>query len=198
MKKLMIAFVVAAFTLTACKKKNPQTFHSQPTASQSVSNTDLQYKLEWTGFKTPAKKGVKGTFTNIKLDNVNSVGTAATDELAGANFTIITSSVSSGDAKRDQNINNFLFKKMAGQNITGTFGKFTANQVPIQITMNNVTKKIPFNFEQKGDTLVVKGTVDIVKDFSATGALASFAEACKVMHEGKTWSDVNITAKFYK
>lgn len=201
MKKLMLSVAALALLFAACNS-NEKTTESEATTTDSSANVSTEapkfkYEVTWEAFKTPAKKGVKGGFTDIKLDSIKNDAANFPAVLEGAVFDINGMSVSSGDAIRDNNLKNNFFSKLMG-NITGKFGAFKAGKVPVQFTMAGVTKEIILDYQDMGDSLKVKGTIDMLKDFKAETAYKSIAEACKDYHEGKTWTDVNISAKISK
>ena len=70
------------------------------------------------------------------------------------------------------------------------------------LTMNGVSKKLPFNYSITDKTFTMDGVMKIT-DWSAEAALNSLNEACKDLHKGadgvsKTWDEVaiNITSTF--
>lgn len=189
--------------MTSCKKNEVVDDKTTSNTSQdivsSTENKQLKYKLTWTAFKypVPEKTGVKGSFNDIKLESINDKAANLEEALNGAKFSINTESVNSNAADRDAKLKTFFFQRMKGS-ILGSFGKFENNKVPVKITMNNISKDIPFVYEKSGDTLILKGKIDIIDDFKANNALKSISEICKDLHKNKTWPDVEITSKFYK
>ncbi|KUY29796.1 YceI family protein [Elizabethkingia ursingii] len=204
MKNIWLGASIFTLLVISCKKNETVDFHtttstSRDTESISHENKELKYKLTWIAFKypEPEKIGVNGSFTDIKLENSNNKGVTIEETLGGVNFSINTETVNSGAADRDVKLKTFFFQKMGGT-VKGSFGKFEKAKVPVKITMNNISKDIPFTYEKNGDTLVVKGKIDIIDDFKANDALKAISDACKDLHKNKTWSDVEIITKFYK
>ena len=84
------------------------------------------------------------------------------------------------------------------QNITGKIMKFNkdSNKVNVELTINEVSKVVGFDYNIVGDTLTLDGTIDII-DFDGSSALKAINKACEVLHKGadgisKTWSEANI------
>lgn len=153
----------------------------------------LQHSFQFTAFKTPEKVGVNGTFEDISLDNVSN-SDKLEEALTGATFTVNTESLNTNDATnvRDPKLKEFFFHNLAGGNITGKFNSFSNGKANVTITLNGVTKTFDFPSTQDENSINFSGTIDVVKDFNATKALDAVAEACKVLHQDKTWPDVNI------
>lgn len=199
MKKVVLSLASSALLLTACQKKEEAKVQEEPAPVESTTPavSSIQHQLQWIAYKLPEKAGVKGTFSKIDLYTKHLGEASLEAELNHADFNISSATVSSGDPTRDTKLKDFFFAKMLGD-IKGSFGEFKDEKVPVTITMNEVTKEVPFTYRKNGDTLVIQGKIDIVKDFSANMAFQSIAEACKDLHQNKTWPDVDIEAKFYK
>ena len=59
------------------------------------------------------------------------------------------------------------------------------------VRMNGKTNKVPMQFEVVGKKIVAKGVLDL-SEFNAESARASLQEAVSDLHEGLTWSQVEI------
>lgn len=202
MKKSLLALaLIGAFAISCGEKKDANT--TEPTTETTTEQVEapvakeLTYTMEWTAFKTPKKVGVKGTFTDIKLNDVKADAATLEESLKGANFVITTSSVSTNDAGRDEKLKVEFFAKMMG-NINGFFGEFKDGKVLVNLTMNGVSKEKEFTYTVEGDALKLKGGIDIIADFTAQTAFDSLHTACKDLHEGKTFSEVELSAEIKK
>lgn len=177
----ILAFLVFASCKNEANKGEEKSMTSEEAPMETkVPTYDLaKTTLTWTAFKTPAKAGVKGTFDDISLD--------------GNSFSINTASVNTGEPNiRDPKLVQFFFNKLSNTTISGNYGAPVGNKMPITIKMNGVEKTFDFKYELNDTATVVSGTIDIINDFSGSDALTSINEACKELHEGKTWSDVDI------
>ena len=58
--------------------------------------------------------------------------------------------------------------------------------------MNDVTKDIPFEYTATEKEILLSGSIDMIEDFSANKAFNAIHEACKILHEDKTWTDVEL------
>ena len=161
MKKLILLAAAAIFTLAECQLQS----------------------LQWTAFKTPLKLGVKGTFDKIDF-------TKGDECLEGAKVHIDKSSVDTKNPGRDKTLRLFFFDRLKGP-IEARILKVHEKILDVAITLNGVTKDVPFFYEKKGSTLTAKGVIDLF-DFGASKALSSIAKACFDKHQGKTWNDVEL------
>lgn len=182
MKKIALSLILA-FTLAQANC----TF-SQPS----------EVDVTWKAFKTPLKKGVGGHFKQVNFNS--SVKSAKTLDtlLSGSTVNIEVSSVDSKNPGRDVKLLENFFKQMAGPNIKAKILSLKRNKdarksgiVTISLTLNGVTKEVPMHYSFSEGTLTANGVIDLV-DFKATKALQSINKACYALHQGKTWSDVNI------
>lgn len=200
MKKSILALALVSMVAISCGDKKS----TDTTAPEAVEQTteapkqkELTYAIEWTAFKTPAKVGVKGTFDEVKLSEVNQEAATLAEGLKGAQFSIVTSSASTGDPARDETLRLNFFSKLVG-NINGFFGEFKDGKVLVNLTMNGITKEKEFTYEATEAGVKLNGSIDILADFTAQDAFNALHEACNALHEGKTWSDVEIAVEIKK
>ncbi|MDR0228726.1 MAG: YceI family protein [Flavobacteriaceae bacterium] len=203
MKKSLLALALVGVFAVSCGEKKTENSEGQNTDTTTEQTTEaatakeLTHTLEWTAFKTPAKAGVKGTFTEIQLIDAKAEAATLAEGLKDAKFIVSTATVSTNDAGRDEKLKTEFFAKMVG-NINGFFGEFKDGKVMVNLTMNGVTKEKEFTYTEEGNTIKINGAIDILADFTAKEAFDSLHEACKVLHEGKTWSDVEVAVTISK
>jgi hypothetical protein len=202
MKKIFLTLSLVGLLAVSCgqKKEENKDVKSAETTEQTTEapqQKELSYSLEWTAFKTPAKVGVKGSFDDIKLLDVNKNASSLAESLTDAKFIVVTSSVNSKDTERDGKLKAEFFANMVG-NINGSFGTFKDGVVKVNLTMNGITKEKEFKYTATDSRVKINGSIDILADFTADKAFNSLHEACKALHEGKTWSDVEIAVEIKK
>lgn len=177
---------------------------SYQTSQHGIENTIKRYKPEgkesslkkeliWTAYKTPNKIAVDGSFKSISLTNTKD-DKSLEEALEGAKFYCDGTTVTSGDSSRDGTLTLFFFKRLASPDIYGSFGKFENNKVMITITLDKKTITKEFTYIFKKNTITIQGSVDLLKDFDSQRAFTSLHHACFDLHEGKTWTEVNLTA----
>jgi len=175
--------------------------------SYSADPKDIQ--LTWTAFKFTTKAAVKGHFNKAPVS-----GTASAKSLAGLmqnlQMDIDAASVETDNPARNATIQQFFFEKFAPASkihaatskVVGDDAKGTAT---IRITMNGVTRAVPFAYTTTPEgTVEAKGSIDLL-NFNLKSAFDSLHEACKDKHVGpdgvaKTWTQVDLllTGKFKK
>lgn len=198
-KKLLTLALIGALAVSCGKKEEKKVEELYPTevSSTAEQKTNLEYTLEWTAFKTPKKVGVKGTFDKIELTDLKTDAATLVESLEGAKFSVETPTVNSKDPLRDDKLKAGFFAKMTG-NITGTFVSFKEGKATVSIVMNGVTKEKIFSYEATDASVKINGSIDMIADFNANAAFDSIHELCKDLHEGKTWTDVEIAVEIKK
>lgn len=152
-------------------------------------NGDLDVK--WTGYKTAKKVGVSGTFNDINLQIEKSDDLATF--LKSSKVQIGTASFESGLAVRNKSIVSTLFSLKSSEKIMGSIPTVNIEDktLRLKLTMNEVTKSIPMSYVINDGKITVKGQIDIL-DFSMSDSYAKFAKECFDLHEGKSYSEVDI------
>lgn len=197
MKKTIAALALCAAVFVGCKKEEAKKAEEPQLEEVPVAEkVSYLHKLEWTAYKTPDKIGVSGTFNDIELSGAKDSGNIEQD-IKDATFKVVTSTVNSKDQERDTKLFNSFFKLMAGD-ITGKFVDFKDGKATIEITMNGVTKQKEFTYTLIGNTIALKGNIDIIADFDGTKAFNSIHELCKELHADKTWTEVDINVEITK
>lgn len=206
MKKIVYSLVICftAFQFTACKSDAKKETTKETTTKSKAAYVlqDATNTINWVAFKTTEKVPVKGSFKKV---NITAGGEAETakEAINNAEFSIPVSSVFTQDASRDFKIKKFFFGVMDQTELLS--GKLVLENDSIgyaNITMNNVTKKLPFKYTLNGKEFSLDASMKI-SDWKANNALDSLNTACKDLHKGadgvsKTWDEVtlNITSVF--
>ncbi len=182
MKKLLFTVLAMSLSFSAMAA----------TSMCSVEFSKKSAVINWTAFKTPKKVGVKGHFTDFKINTQKSADLEQL--LSSATFEINTKSTDTGDKARDVKIFNFFFKTMVkGSKITGKVLKVNADKIDVELTFNGVTKKILMTstVTDEGKNLILSGAIDVL-DFGMKENLGALTKACFEKHEGVTWPNVDI------
>lgn len=157
--------------------------------------------VTWKAFKTPAKVGVGGHFTSVDYKSTVPKAKNFRDLFVGSKMVIDVGSVDSKNPGRDAKLLKSFFNVMVGPDIKAEVVDIKAQKVErgtpklgvitIAVTMNGVTKDVPMNYRYFDSKLAATGAIDIF-DFQGQDALTSINKACFDLHQGKTWSDVEI------
>ena len=149
--------------------------------------------ISWKAFKTPAKAGVMGSFKTLKHEG-KMTGSSIDEIIKNASLTIETNkkSVHTKNKSRDAKIAKFFFSTMSGgEQIKASVKQLTNKRLTLAVTMNNQTIDVPMNYKVDGLKLEADGVIDVF-DFKMIKQLEGINKACKALHEGKTWNDVEI------
>lgn len=152
--------------------------------------TPQDVKVKWLAYKTPKKVAVQGEFEKF------SINSAKSDDVVGslrdATFIIDSSSVSTGNADRDNKIvKNFFTEDGKAIKIAGKFSSKEPTKVKAQLEIQGVSKEVTFASEKKDGSLILTTDINVL-DFSLKENLSRINLACKALHEGITWPDVKI------
>lgn len=192
--------VVAATLMTMASNANAKV------CTYGVSAGDV--RVEWTAFKTTAKAPVKGTFNQMTLAGPTSA--QSLKGLAkGLSITIDGASVESNNPGRNVTLSQFFFQKFAPTaaikaSVVSLEGDDTKGTLNIAVTLNGVSKTLPFAYTVEAGVLQAKATMSM-RAFALKAAFKSLHNACASLHTGsdgvsKTWDDVELalSSKFTK
>lgn len=199
MKKLLNFSLILSLTffVISCEKEKKASEKSDASVAYTIDAKNSS--LQWTAFKTSDKVPVKGTFKEIKIIK-STDGSSAANALQGLEFEIPVSSIFSKDTIRDGKLNTFFFNVMENTlSLKGSFKIEGEDKGALSLTMNGLTKDLPFTYEMSKDTIVINATMDL-NNWQAQTALESLNQACLELHRGpdgisKTWDEVMIDAK---
>ena len=150
-------------------------------------------QLTWTAFKTPKKIGVKAGFKKIEIKTQEAKDIHSV--ISSASFSVDIASLDSGNPERDAKIKKHFFKTDSSTvGITGKVLSLKDGVAQVEFTINKKTKTVPMNVLVANDEATITGKIDVL-DFALNESLSAINEACKVLHEGKTWSDVELSIK---
>jgi len=172
-------------------------YAQEPQCTYSIDPATSQ--VEWTAFKTTAKVGVKGQFTKFTV--TAPAAPSVSQLLQGLQFTIDTTSVSTGDTNRDGIIVAFFFQQMVGPaEIKGGIEKVSGQdkgEAQVRVFMNSESELVPMAYQvNPKNQLTATGQLDIM-NFGAGQAMSALSQACFEKHKGpdavsKTWSEVQL------
>ncbi len=199
MKKILNYALILIFTISllSCEKEKKSV--EKTTATKSYVIDALKSTVQWTAYKTTDKLPVKGTFKEINILNMNE-GSSAPASLEGLEFEIPVSSIFTNDTIRDTKLNTFFFAIMENTlSLKGVFTVENETKGNLALTMNGLTKDLPFSYEMSQDTILINTKMDL-NIWQTQAALESLHQACLALHTGpdgvsKTWDEVAISAK---
>lgn len=197
MKKIFLA--ICMLSLVACNNQQKQTeetataIEEKATETLIENNEESPITLNWIAYKFDNKTPVKGAFTKFDI-KYNEAGQTPEEKFDGLTFTIDKTSSSTDDAARDVTIRNNFFAFLKGD-IKGSLGELKDGKVEATITMNEQTSIKTLTYTLEEGEILFKGELDIIKDFMADTAFSTLHDACSILHEGKTWTDVALEVR---
>jgi len=159
-----------------------------------------EVNVEWTAYKTPTKVGVKGRFTNVKLKSKIRMAKDWQNLALNSSVDINSKNIHTGDISRDVKIVTFFFKNMSSTKIKATITSvdLATKTLGVELKMNGKKQNISMNYEliekKGGTTLKAKSIspIDVVQMFAMEKSLTAIHNACKELHQGKTWAEVDL------
>ncbi|QKF91438.1 hypothetical protein [Campylobacter sp. CCUG 57310] len=151
-------------------------------------------ELGYIGYKTAAKTAVPGVFKKFEFKSTKS------DKFADFAKSIEINIDSNGiETKpktplRDNRIIAIFKKEPIMAKIVDVQGDENKGVFKLEITTNAVTKTYDAPYELKDGMLMAKAIIDVL-DFNLNETFAKFAEECKALHAGKTWSETEVSLK---
>ena len=166
-------------------------------------------KIIWNGYKTSDKVKVVGFFTEFSTnrDILDSSFTSVLDLVSDLEFSINSSSSSSGDPMRDGNLREFFFKYLTNDfKITGVLGrpgsKCPSDSIDVVFNVFDIDYKIRFgyNYNIENSLIEIRGPIRLENEFGAVRAYNAIHEKCYDLHKGAdgvsvTWKEVDIHIK---
>lgn len=191
------SLLIVCLVFASCKQ-NKKT-KEQPAVATSVYTLDQSSaKIGWTAYKTSEKLPVKGEFKQIVVEN-ESITVNPIDAINGATFSIPVSSLFTNNADRDAKLLTFFFEVMENTTLlSGTFFINNENSGSLSVSMNSITKSLPFTYTLVDNVFTFSGIMNL-DQWNGQAALESINKACFDLHKGadgisKTWNDVQIDA----
>ena len=198
-------FLCLAILIMLFSSCNTQERKKAVTIENSNNKNEYSYTIDtsgisvvWTAYKFTDKLGVSGTFKDFTMHKKNASGSIES-VLNSLKLSIPTSSVNSKNAIRDFKLNNYFFKVFNTLVITGTITSAKENEGFIRLQMNKKSRKIPFTFSLKNDTIALFTHLDL-KNWKGEEALNILNKECYELHKGtdgisKLWPDVDVSIK---
>lgn len=164
-------------------------------ASASVID-ETKVAVKWTAFKTMEKVAVSGTFDDVKFKFGKVKNGSLESQLSNATATIDIMKVNLNDEVKNQNLKTYFFgafqkKDPIKVNFKAVSEGKNRGTILASVRMNGKTQKIPMQYEISGGKLVAKGILDL-NQFGLDDARMSLQKGVDELHEGMTWSQVEI------
>ncbi|MDH3322946.1 MAG: YceI family protein [Flavobacteriaceae bacterium] len=193
-----IAYISLIFILllgVSCKKEKTVDTDKNIEVKSYLVDTKNSV-INWTAYKTTEKIPVKGVFKEVRIVNETQSANPA-EVLNNLEFEIPVASIFSNDSIRDHKLLNFFFGVMENTlHIKGKFSPKENGQGLVHLTMNGLTKELPFFYEVQGDKINMNAIMNI-DQWEGQTALKALNEVCLEQHKAadgisKTWNEVTL------
>ena len=195
MKKLLfLSLILTVFlTVTSCKKEKQNTTDNDVVVKNYIIDTQNSV-INWTAYKTTEKIPVKGVFKTVDIKKSKPAANPI-EVLQDLEFEVPVSGIFSKDSIRDYKLITYFFGVMDNTlNLSGKINIQENGKGDISLTMNELTKELPFTYEVKGEIIEMKASMDL-DNWQAQAAIAALNEVCNEKHKAadgisKTWNEV--------
>lgn len=195
MKKLLfLSLILTVFlTVTSCKKEKQNTTDNDVAVKNYIIDTQNSV-INWTAYKTTEKIPVKGVFKTVDIKKSKPAANPI-EVLQGLEFEVPVSDIFSRDSIRDYKLVTYFFGVMDNTlNLSGKINVQENGKGNISLTMNGLTKELPFTYEIKGEIIEMNASMDL-DNWQAQAAIAALNEVCNEKHKAvdgisKTWNEV--------
>jgi len=208
MKQLSILITISLFLFSCAKDSSTSDQNTDSAAGTENCTYSVQpafTTVKWTAYKTTARVGVGGSFTDLSITPGKDDGTL-NEIMTGLSFALDIASTSTKDTSRDRKIRQYFFGTMAGwlpaeeRHISGTInsvqGSDTAGIAKILLSMNDMENEVDGKYHLEGNKLILEASI-LVDDWGAAPSIDSLNAVCQDLHKGedgisKLWPDVDV------
>ena len=153
-------------------------------------------KVKCTAYRYPSKNGVEVTFKKFTVTKLKPTKGVKASILNKAEFKVSTKDLDTGNATRNSRIVNYFFKNMLDTDyITGTLTITDDKKGVVDLTMNQKTEKLNFDYTIKDNIMDITVEKMNIDNWNVSRAFTAFSNICNAVHQGKTWKDVDIKLK---
>ena len=202
--------IIVLMIFISCNSNNKEVKQEKISISEDSFQFDIENtKVIWNGYKTNDKIKVVGYFNEFSCDRENQEFSSIEDLVTGLKFSVKSSSSSSGDPMRDQNLQDHFFKYLTDDFvINGTLNQVVNDSIDVTFNVFGQTKQIRLGFLYNiipgcpyFDHIVeIKGSINLESQFDALKAYNAISNKCYDLHKGadgisKTWKQVDVHVK---
>lgn len=208
MKKIFLPLaIVSIISFASCGGDNAGTTENTATTENTdqicfyAFDSKATTSIKWTAFKTTAKVGVGGEFTDINVTGGDK-SSKITDVLSTVKFSINTNSTNTGNEDRDSKIVKHFFGTMESTDliigqIYAAEGNNESGACNVFLTLNGIEKDITLDYELADNVITLSGEINVL-EWNANSSLEALNEVCKDLHKGAdgksvTWPNVELS-----
>ncbi len=146
--------------------------------------------VTWTSYKTLAKIGVGGNFSDVTLGVVNKNASDIKTLLTGSSVQTTLDSIDAHLALKNSNIATYFTANLDAKSISAKIISVTNKGLQLEITLNKITKVIPMKYTVAEGKVHAEGVIDAL-DFRLIRALRTL-NTNVAGHKKKGWNDISI------
>ncbi|AQW86948.1 putative periplasmic protein (YceI-like domain) [Campylobacter pinnipediorum subsp. caledonicus] len=152
-------------------------------------NAKMDPELSFTGYKMENKTAVGGTFKKFEFKSEKK--DSFIDFAKTIDIKIESTGLTTKNPLRDKRIASIFKNEAIMAKIVDVKGDENKGEFTLEITANGVTKTYNAPYEVKDGKLAASAVLDVL-DFSLNETFNKFAQECKALHSGKTWSEAKV------
>lgn len=187
---MIICVLTAAIGFASCGgdgQKSGNSGEEKNTGKRWFEYNPAATTVSWTAYKFTEAIGVHGRFDSISITG-EALGETAIEVFKNAAFRIPVSSVSTGDAGRDQKIRDFFFGALKNsQYLSGRVDHFEgmplSGKAVLIFQLNDTAQRLEADYNVSGDTLRMEGIIN-TDNWHAEAGIASLNKQCADLHKG--------------
>lgn len=191
-----LGFVLLMVSCTSSEQKNIGTALVETDLSKYDYSIDtIGVSILWTAYKFTNKTSVYGTFNEINLNRKKVVGPIE-NILRHLKLSIPTASVDSKNEIRDFKLRTYFFKVFNTPVISGTIIKAKEGEGNVRITMNNISRIVPFTYSLQNENIKFFTHINL-KHWDGEKAIKTLNDECYKIDKGpdgvsKLWPEMDI------
>lgn len=147
--------------------------------------------VKWVSYKTMAKIGVGGNFSQINLHIQNTNTSTLKAMLEGATVDLNLKHLDAHMTLKNSNIVKFFTSGLGDKKISTKIISVDEKSLSIEITLNKITQTIPMKYSLKDSHILATGVIDAL-DFNLVPALRVLNKNVSG-HKNKGWNDISIS-----
>lgn len=158
----------------------------------SVDSSKIE--MYWVGYKLANKTPVKGSFSNVGYKFKKTQGNLK-EIFEGASAKIALKNLNVANPEAKKNLSEAFFSKFASPEISVKIIQVMEGEnqgtLLAKVSMNKKSVLVPMQYTITEGKLEAKGVLDLLS-FKLEGALQSLIKVCGTLHQGYTWTQVEI------
>jgi hypothetical protein len=146
--------------------------------------------VKWISYKTLAKIGVGGNFSNTLFTTAHKDASSALMMLQDATVKLSLSKLDAHNPTKNSNIAQFFVANLSSKDVQAKIVTADEKKLTVAITLNKKTLNIPMSYKIDNSKIIATGVIDAL-DFDLVPALRTLNKNV-AGHKNKGWNDISI------